>query len=426
MLEERNRMINTEIKSLSTCRKELNIVMDKEEMEPLREQEIRRVQKEVQIPGFRKGKAPLNLVKRNYAQAIEAYTLEAAIDHALRKSLEQNQIDVVGTPEAKKVDVNEEGKIDITIELDTYPEFEIQTYKGLELNRDTYKIEDSFVDNTIERMRREKATRMSTEDPIEEGHLVILDMQELDNTGVPLVGKKYPDINVRVGEGRFDPELEEQLKGIRAGETKTIEKQYPDDFPQKEFAGKKELYSVTIKKVEKEELPELDEEFFTSLNPEIKTLEDLKKFTRERLEEDYKRQAESRFVQEMSEKLLEENPFEVPQALVDNYLDHIVENTKRQNPKLKDEEIRQHYQFDAEFQIKWHYLKEKLIEAEKIGVGEEDINTFLETLQGDEVRKLYKENEQLMNNVKNEIMDRKIIEFLTENAKIKENEIKLD
>lgn len=419
-------MISTDIKVLTSCRKELNIVMDKEDMDPLREKETRRVQKEVQLPGFRKGKAPLNLVKRNYSQAIEAYTLEAAIDHALRRSVEDNKILIVGTPEAKKVDFNEDGNLDIQIEVDTYPEFELKKYKGLELTKDRYIVTDEFVDKTIEKLRQEKATRLSVEDPIEEGHIVYLDMQELDSSGVPLVGKKYNDVNVRVGEGRFDPELEDQLKGMKAGEEQTIEKKYPDDFPQKEFAGTKELYKVNIKKVEKEELPELNEEFYTSLNPDIKTLDELKDFVKKRLEEDYKQQAEARFNQDMTQKLLEENPFDVPQAMVDNYLDHIVENTKRQNPKLNDEDIRRHYQYDAEFQIKWHYLKEKLAQAEDIKVKEEDIDTFLETLQSDEVRKLYKENQQMLNNAKEDILDRKLIDFLTENAKVKENKIKLD
>lgn len=419
-------MISTEIKTLSSCRKELNIVMDKTELEPIREKETRRVQRDVQMPGFRKGKAPLNMVKQSYGQAIEAYTLESAIDHALHHSVEENKIVVVGTPEAKNVDFNEEGNLVIAIEVDTYPEIEIKKYKGLALTRDKYVITDQFVDNTIERLRRERATRIAVEEPVEKDHIVHLDMQELDPSGVPVIGKKYTDINVRVGEGRFDPELEEQLIGIKPKETRMVSKQYPDDFPQKEFAGKKESYSITVKKVEKEKLPELDEEFFKTLNAEIKSIDDLKTFTRERLEADYEREAENRFLQDLSQKLLEENPYDVPQALVENYLDHIVDNMKRQNPKLKEDDIRQHYQYDAQFQIKWHYFKDKLAEQEKITIGDEDVNTFLDTLQSDEIRNLYKENDRLMNGAREDILDRKIVDFLTAKAKVKENEIKLD
>jgi len=419
-------MVSTEIKALSSCRKELNIVLEKEALEPIRENETRRVQKEVQFPGFRKGKAPLELVKRNYAQAIEAYTLEAAVDHALRESTEQNNILIVGTPEAKKMDFNEEGNLAITVELDTYPEFELVKYKGLELNKDNYEVTDPFVDSTIQRLRQERATKMETDDPIEEGHIVQLDMQELDPSGVPIVGKKYADINVRVGEGRFDPELEKQLYGVKNGESKKVSKEYPEDFPQKEFAGKKESFDILIKKVEKEELPELNEDFFKQVSNDVKSEDDLKKFTRERLEEDYTAQSESRFAQELTQQLLEENPFEVPDALVENYLDHIVETTKQQNQKLKEDEIRQHYQADAQFQIKWHYLKEKLAEAEGLKVEDSDVDTFLKKLQNDTVRKLYQDNDRMMNNAKEEILDKKIIDFLTTNSKVKENEIKLD
>ena len=102
-------MIKTEIKKISNYKKELSITMDKADLEPIREAQAKRVQKEVQFPGFRKGKAPMGMVKKNYADAVEAYTLEAALDESLQKSVIENQIQVVGTPEAKKVDFNDNG-----------------------------------------------------------------------------------------------------------------------------------------------------------------------------------------------------------------------------------------------------------------------------------------------------------------------------
>lgn len=208
-------MVSSEVKKISSCRKELNIKMDKSDLEPLRVKETKQVQKEVQYPGFRKGKAPLSLVKRQYADAIEAYTLEAAVQEALQQSVEEHKIDVVGTPEAKKVEYNKEGNLEIVIDVDTYPEIELNGYKGFEFTKDKYEITDKFVDETIGKLLKEKATRVPVENAIENSHIVTLDMQELDSEGKPVVGRKYKDIQVSIGEGRFDPDLEEQLLGLK-------------------------------------------------------------------------------------------------------------------------------------------------------------------------------------------------------------------
>ncbi|HEM48971.1 MAG TPA: hypothetical protein ENO27_02055 [Caldithrix sp.] len=235
----------------------------------------------------------------------------------------------------------------------------------------------------------------------------------------------YKDISLTIGQGRFDPELEEQIIGLKNGDEKNIEKVYPDDFPQKEYAGKKEAYLVKIKSVQREELPELNDDFAQELNAEFKTVDDLKKATREHLEYNYKMESENRLNQDLMQKLLEENPFEIPQALVDNYLNHIVSDVKRRDPNAKEEVIRQHYQSEAEFTIKVHYLKEKIAKVEKIEVGDSDTKTFLDELKDEKIREFYEKNPRMMDNAREDILQKKINDFLLKNTKIKTNKVKL-
>ena len=288
-------MITTDIKVLSNYKKELSITMEKADLEPIREQQTKRVQKEVQFPGFRKGKAPLGLVKRNYNDVIEAYTIEAAVDQSVHESIIKNNLQVVGTPEAKKVDVSDNGDIVSIIEVDTLPEIELKKYKGFEITKDEYEITNKIIDETIQRLLKEKAEVKSVDGPITKGHQVVLDMQELDEQGKAIKNKKYDDISIKVGDGRFDPELEDQLLGLKTGDKKDIEKVYPDDFPQKDYAGKKESYKVDIKTVQEEILPELNDEFVKDLEGEFETVSDLRKATQEQLEHNYKMEAENRF-----------------------------------------------------------------------------------------------------------------------------------
>jgi len=419
-------MVTTEIKKISNCRKELNIVMAKADIEPIREKEIQKVRKGVQFPGFRKGKAPLSMIKKSYGQHIEAYTMESAVQDALEKAVTENEIQIVGMPDAKKVDFNDDGDLTMTIEVDTYPEVELKNYKGFEFIKDKYIIEDTFVEENINRLRKQHATKEEVTGKVEDGQIVVIDMQELDQSGAPLEGKKYNDITISIGEGRFDPELEKQIIGLEKDKTTKISKEYPKDYAQKEMAGKKEHYEITVKKIEIETLPELDDEFVKKANPNAKSVEEFRESVAKGIQQDYEKEGENRFSQELSQKLIEENPFDVPDALVENYLDNVIKDVKQRDPKADERSLREYYKTDSLANMKWHYIKDQIAKDENIEVDDKDIEEFLEKIDNEEIRKIYKENEAALSEVKHSLKDRKVFDFLVENSKVKENEVKLD
>jgi trigger factor len=419
-------MITTEIKKISNCRKELNIVMAKADLEPIREKELQKIRKDVQYPGFRKGKAPLSIIKKNYAQHVEVYTMESAVQAALEKAVTENDIHVVGMPDAKKVDFTDDGDLAMTIEVDTFPEVELKKYKGFEFIKDTYQIEDTFIQESITRILKKHAVRSEAEGKVETGQIILMDMQETDLAGKALAGKKYTDISIAVGEGRFDPELENQLIGLEKGKPTKIVKEYPKDFAQKEMAGKKEHYEITVKKIEIEQLPQLNDEFVTKINPDLKTVEEFKNFISKGIENDYKKESENRLAQDLSQRLIEENPFDVPESLVQNYLDKMVKDIKRRDPKADEKSLKEYYRNEALQTMKWHYIKEQVAIAEKIEAGEKDIEEFFDKIENEEIRKIYKENEALLEETKFSIKDRKVYDFLVSNSNVKENNIKLD
>lgn len=400
--------------------------MNKADIEPIREKETQKMRRDVQFPGFRKGKAPLNVVKRSYGQHIEAYTMEGAVQKALEQVVTEHDLKIVGMPEPKKMDFNDAGDLTMAIEVETYPEIELKKYKDFEFIKDKYVIKESFIEENINRMRKQHATKTEVDGKVSDGQIVVIDMQELDASGVPLVGKKYNDITITVGEARFDPELEKQLVGLEKGKTQKITKEYPKDFAQKELAGKKENYEITVKKIEIEELPELTEEFVQKVNPNTKTIKEFREFVVKGLKNEYEAEAENRFSQELSQKLIDENPFDVPSALVDNYLDNIIKDVKKKDPKADEKQLREYYRTDALSNLKWFYLKDQIADAEKIESDEKDIEDFLNKIENDEIKKLYKENPAALSEIKHSLKDKKVHDFLVENSKIKENEINLD
>ncbi len=419
-------MISSEVKRISNCKVNLTIKIEKEDLEPIRQKEINKVRREVQIPGFRKGKAPVGMVTRQYKDMIEAYTIDAAINHSLQTAEEQNKLVLVGTPEVKKFDYDDDKNVIVEIEAETYPEVEIKKVKGLKVTKDKYVITDKAVDDTIDRLRREKAEISTVDEPAEKGMILTIDMQEVDEKGVDIVGKNYKDIEVRLGEGKFDPELEEQLIGIKTGEERQITKVYPDDFPQKDYAGKKEIFKVKATKIQKEILPELNEEFFEALNLGVKTPDELKKLTREQMEQQYTGEAEKRFGDDMTMLLLQENAFDVPDALVENYLDHIVDDVKKKNPGIKEEEIREYYKAEALNSLKWHYFRDQYVKDNDIKVDDSDLDKFFDELKDEKVKELYKSNPRYLDAVKEDILNKKVYDSIVEQLEVEENEIVVD
>ncbi len=421
-------MLKTEVKKLSSSKKELKVTIPKDEYETIRDQQAQHIRKEAQIPGFRKGKAPLGMVKKRFGGLIEGYAMEKAAEVGLYEGTAKEGIEILGTPEAKEMNFDDDGNLVLTFHIDTLPEIELTKYKGLEIMRDKYVITDKFVDQKIDELRRERAEVTPVDGPVQEGFRVTVDMQELDESGAPIVGRKYEDVTIEIGEGHFDKEIEMQLIGAKKGETRRVEKVYPDDFPQEDYAGKKELFDMTIKEIMEVKIPELTDEFVQDLGDEsLKTVDDLKKRIRENLEHQYANESKQRFEEDMIQTFLAENPFEIPQALIDNYVDVMARNAVQRNPQVKMEEARRVYEPNAETMVKWYYLTKRIAEVENIEVSDEDVEKFLsEHVKDEEKRKEMLKDKASVEHIKEDLFYEKIVKFLEENNEIKENEIELD
>lgn len=412
-------MVSTAIERLSSCKVQINISMPANMVDSIRKEQEKLVRKEAQIQGFRKGNAPLHMVKSMYGGTIEKYTLDEAMQQAFEQGLKDNDIEPVGYPVIKNFDFDDDKNLKMEVEIETYPEIELKKYKDFKFDKTLYQIDDSDVTENIEYIRRQKAIISQQDGPAEMGQFVTFSVQELDESGIPLIGKKYGDVRVQLGEGQFDPDLETQIVGIKSGEERIIEKRYPENAG-KEFSGKIERYKITAGMVENEELPDLDDQFAQDLNLDLKTVDDLKAKVRDELEHRWGQESEQQFYHQVAQEILHENSFDVPDTMVNNYLDKIIEDIHRKQEKFDEDEVRKHYRADAVFNIKWYHLKDKIAKAEKIEATDDDFQTFLNTLDDEKMREFYKSKKEIKKGILSDIFEKKLFDFLINSSKIKE------
>jgi len=412
-------MVSTMMERLTSCKVKFEITMPADMVNDIRKEQEKLAQKEAQIQGFRKGHAPLHMVRNAYAGTIEKNTLDEAMQQAFEQGLNESEIQPVGYPVVKNFDFDDEKNLKMEFEIDTYPEIDLKKYKDFKFEKTLYKIEDSDIEENIDYIRKQKAIISEEDGPAQMGQFITISLQELDESGMPLIGKKYDDLRVQLGEGQFDPDLESQIVGIKSGEDRIIEKRYPESAG-KEFAGKVERFKVIAVKIENEELPDLDDQFAQDLNLELKTVDELKLKVRDELEHRWGQESEQKFYHQMAQEILHENPFDVPDTMVDNYLDKIVEDIRQKEQNFEEEEVRKHYRADAVFNIKWYHLKDKIAKAENIESNEEDFKTFLDNLEDDKMREFYSGNEKIKESVLSDVFEKKIFDFLVNSSKIKE------
>lgn len=413
-------MSNFEVKEISNCKKEISITIPAETVDTIRQKEITKLQKSAQLPGFRKGKAPKSMLMKTYAGTIEQNTIDEAINLGFREGATEKELNPVDSPILKDMKFDENKNLTVVLEVEVFPEIELKKYKNLELTKTVYEISDEDVDMVIENLRHEKATISPVEDGAKDGHILTLEMQELDEQGVPIIGKKYDDFRIGIGSGQFDLDMEKQLIGIKQDEERQISKTYSKNEADKKLAGKTEKFLVKVKTVEEEFLPEIDDEFVKQLEIGEETVDGMREKIKHNLEHSYADQAEQTFYNKLAHELLQENQFDVPEKMVNEYLDRIVEDIKAKDKTVDEAAIRKNYLTDATFNMKWFYLKNKISQVENINVNDADIDQYLGTIEDEKMREQFSSNPEWRKRISNDLTEKKIVDYLIENQKITE------
>ena len=387
------------------------------------------------IPGFRKGKAPMNIVEKYYGEQIfyeDAFN-EVATE-AYEEAIKENKIEAVSRPEVDIAQMEKGKDLIFSAVVQTKPEVKLGKYKGVEIEKIEYKVDKKAVDHELGHMQEHNSRLITVDDrPLENGDTATIDFEGFVD-GVAFDGGKAEGHELEIGSGAFIPGFEEQLVGMEIDGEKEIKVTFPKEYFSKDLAGKDATFKVKLHEIKKKELPELDDEFAKDVS-EFDTLDELKKSIKEKLTKNNEQRAKYETEDAAIKAVCEESELDVPSGMIELEIDNMLKDFEQRlayqglnlEQYLKmlgktEEEIRKEYEPQAIEAIKSRLVLEAVIKAEKIEASEEEVKAKMEEMAksyGKDVEELSK-NENLKNYLEDGIKSEKALEFIVANAKFTE------
>ena len=384
------------------------------------------------IPGFRKGKAPMNIVEKYYgAQIFYEDAFNEVATEAYDEALEANKIDAVSRP---VVDIKqmEKGKdVIFTAVVQTKPEVELGKYKGIEIPKVEYKVEEKDIEHELGHMQEHNSRLITVDDrALENGDIATIDFEGFVD-GVAFDGGKAEGHELEIGSGSFIPGFEDQLVGMKIDEEREIKVTFPKEYFSKDLAGKEAMFKVKLHEIKRKELPELDDEFAKDVS-EFDTLAELKASIKEKIEKNNEQRQKYETEDLAIKAVCGDVKVDIPSGMVEFEVENMMKDFEQRlsyqglnlDQYLKmigktEEEMKKEYEPQAIEAIKSRLVLEAIIKAEKIEASEDEIKAKMEEMAKNYGKKVEEisENENLKRYLKEGIESEKALEFIVSNAK---------
>ena len=376
-----------ETKKIDTNRHQLEITVDGEKFRAAIAEAYKKNGKKINVPGFRKGKAPLHLIEKFYGSEIFFEdALNLLYNDLVEDAIEESGLKVINDKmDFEMVSISKEDGVDFKVSVTTYPEIEIGEYKGLKAEKTAVKVTPEEVDAEVNSMAERNARMVSVEDrAAENGDTVIIDFEGFTD-GVAFEGGKGEGHSLTLGSGQFIPGFEDQIVGKNIGDEFDVNVTFPEDYGAKELAGKEAVFKVKLHEIKVRELPEVDDEFAKDVS-EFETLDELKADLEKKALERKTKAADEAVENTLVQQIVDGIKGEIPEAMFENRLNQCVEDfayrLQSQGLNLETylkytnstiDEFKKSFRPQAEGQVKFRLALEKIVELENITPNDEEL-----------------------------------------------------
>lgn len=386
------------------------------------------------IPGFRKGKAPQNIVERYYGKEIfyeDAFNEVVPAEY--EKALEDNKIDAVSRPQIDIITMEKGKDLVFTATVATKPEVKVEKYKGIEIEKIEYTVKDADIDVELKNMQEKNARLVTVEDrAVENKDIAVIDFEGFVD-GVAFEGGKAEKHELEIGRGAFIPGFEDQVIGMKLEEEKDIKVTFPKEYFSKDLAGKDAIFKVKVHEIKKKEMPELDDEFAKDVS-EFDTLAELKDSIKDRLTKQNDDRAKYEKQEAVMKVICDELKADIPEGMIDMEIDNMIRDMEQRmsyQGLTMEKYLQMLNQTETDFRnqckpqaidaIKSRLALEAIIKEEKIEATDKEVEEKLKEMAeayGKKAEEL-SDNENIKNYIKEGIKNEKAIDLLVSNSKVK-------
>ncbi|MDD6218567.1 MAG: trigger factor [Selenomonadaceae bacterium] len=413
----------------------LEVTVPAEDLAKAYDKAAKKVAQKVNIPGFRKGKAPLKVLERAVGKDyILQEAGEAIISETLPKALEEQNIDIVARPEIEDMKLELGQDVVYKAAVTPKPEVELGEYKGIQIEKFSTEVSDEDVQQQLVSMLDRQADMVEAEEgaAVENGNFITLDFKGTVD-GVAFQGGESKDYPLEVGSNSFIPGFEEQLVGMKVGEEKDVNVTFPEEYHSEELKGKAAVFACKVNSIKKKVLPALDDEFAKKAST-FQTLDELKADLRQKLEKSAASRAESNKREAALAKVCENAKVDIPAVMIENRVESMIQqmalNLESQGMKLEQylqyagmdiTKLRENYKASAENNVKLDLVLEAVAKAEGVKVEAEDLDKEIEAMAVSygatpaQVKKIIAEQGRLLD-LTNTVLRRKTAQMLVEAA----------
>lgn len=431
-MSETTNLAVTKIEDISPVKKKMTFEIPWDDTKKELEAVFRKVGKTAKIKGFRPGHVPKPVLEAYYKEYAEEEAINNLVNRFYWNALEEHKITPLSRPEIDQQGIVKDSPFSFSATLEVEPVLDAQQYTGLQLEKEQRDVTDIEIELRLHQLQEMYSTMEEvTEDrAVKEGDFVTIDFQGFVD-GQPGKNMQSNDYLLEIGSKSFIPGFEEQVVGMKAKEEKDLNVTFPEDYGQKDLGGKEVVFKVTLKGIKEKKRPALDEEFVKNFE-QYEKFEDLKADIVKSIEEQHAEQANNNLRTSIIDKLLENNPFEVPESLVERQIYYMMADTHRRmsmqgmEPKAAAEllsKMRDMYKEEAAKVVKTFLLVKNIAAKESIAVTDEEIKEYVEKIaqqraQDYEAAREALEKDGVLEQIEGDLLHKKVFEFLESKAEI--------
>ena len=427
------------VEDQSSVKKVLHIEVPEEDVVRELDSAYQQLKKTAKIKGFRPGKAPRGILERLYRKDVHADVSSKLIQNAFVDAIKETNLRIVGSPKVDPPELQEKSPYAFDAAVEIHPEIGPIEFKGLELTKTKYTIDEEEVGLQLDMLRKRMAqqNKISEERPAQTGDVVVIDYEGFKDGQPHEATQKTENFVTKIGDGQVIADLDQGLTGMTVGQEKEIPVTFPEDYFNKELAGQPLVFKVKLHEIREEVLPELDDAFAKSMSDQFDSLETLKAKIRENLQSGYDKRVEQELNEQVFGQLLDKVSFEVPDTLVDSELEHMLNDAEQrftssnrtmEEVGLSREKLAEQYRPTAEKQVRRHMILSQVVEQENLTLDDAELDQGFQEMADtyrqpvEHIKGYYQQNKDGLAFFKHTLLEKKALTLIIENGQIKEVE----